>query len=1082
MSADGTSPLSGSRAAKTWTDPMGRTSLVQHFTATDLTTKIDTSYVYDPRGNLAQVTDAEGNNWTYTYDARGRLTESKDPDAGTGYLSYNALDQQTSTRDNQGRTQHMVYDVLGRQTELRDDSATGPMVAKWTFDTLPGAKGFPVASTRYNDGAAFTSEVTGYDTEYRPTGSKITIPTHSMTTGLAGTYSYTNTYTPTGNPESVQLPATPGGLAAEKIITRYNGEDAPVTTSGLTWYTASTSYSSFGEVLRTVSGEAPRRVWMTSLFDEHTGRLHQSVTDRETADPTRISALTYGYDTVGNITSITDTQSSTRVDRQCFAYDPMGRLAHAWTGNVGCPRSSAAQGAGPNQSGVSPSIDGGGYWHTYEFDAIGNRTKLTEHDLTNPALDDTHTYTYGKTIGGAQPGTIAQPHTLTQVESTQVTATSTIDSQSTYSYDSFGNTTNRVIDGDTQIFAWDRRNKVTSVDTDNNGTPNLKYLYDAAGNRLIEDNGTTRTLYLGEAEITVNTSGQAVDAQRYYSHPGAPTTVRATGGKTTGHKLTVLQSDHHNTANNAVEQTAGQAITRRKFDPYGNPRGTKPTTWPSRHSYLGVGIDDPLTGLTHIGAREYDPATGRFLSVDPLIDLTDPLQMNGYTYANANPITHSDPTGLIIAECGRRELDCQGGDKVTGLGPNDPGPSLTPLESATVAFITTVNLYNSDAGKVRNSKNTSEEEYDRAVREYGSAHAGVIDDAAWQMWLYGAPYEDIEYFRKYPCFFLKCNNGKPWEAAISGEIIESPFSDHKYQEAFTASLLAGAGYRLAGGTSSKVASRLQGCFTNSFTAGTMVLLADGSTKPIEEIENGDKILATDPETGETRVEEVTAEIRGKGVKNLVTVTLDTDGDKGSATATVTATDGHPFWVPALGEWVDAADLTAGQWLRTSAGTYVQVTALKPWTTPATVYNLTVSSLHTYYVLAGQTSILVHNSGGAGSPWKGDRGTQRLIGELEAKGYMIRGTEISARAATGVKIRFDVVAEKDGALHLFDAKNGPRSMFTKGQGRKGGYASIQSHGGTWYGPNAEAAGLRGSFGATDVKIAGYGGHKFSGLCR
>jgi hypothetical protein len=56
------------------------------------------------------------------------------------------------------------------------------------------------------------------------------------------------------------------------------------------------------------------------------------------------------------------------------------------------------------------------------------------------------------------------------------------------------------------------------------------------------------------------------------------------------------------------------------------------------------------------------------------------------------------------------------------------------------------------------------------------------------------------------------------------------------------------------------------------------------------------------------------------------------------------------------------------------------------------------------------------------------------------------------------------------------------MFTKGQGRKGGYASIGSNGGTWYGPNAEAAGLHGSFGANDVKIAGYGGYKFSGLCR
>ncbi|MGW7361969.1 hypothetical protein ACWGI8_00720 [Streptomyces sp. NPDC054841] len=232
MSADGVTPLSGSRAAKTWTDALGRTSLVQHFTATDLTTKVDTSYVYDPRGKLAQVTDDSGNDWTYTYDARGRLTASTDPDMGSAFFGYNALDQQIWSKDSSERYQHTKYDVLGRKKELHDDSASGPLVSEWTYDTLPGAKGYPVASTRYNDGAGFTSEVTGYDSEYRPTGTKITIPTHTATTGLAGTYAYTNTYTATGNLQSVQLPATPGGLASEKVITRYNGEGSPVTTSG----------------------------------------------------------------------------------------------------------------------------------------------------------------------------------------------------------------------------------------------------------------------------------------------------------------------------------------------------------------------------------------------------------------------------------------------------------------------------------------------------------------------------------------------------------------------------------------------------------------------------------------------------------------------------------------------------------------------------------------------------------------------------------------------------------------------------------------------------------------------------------
>lgn len=142
-------------------------------------------------------------------------------------------------------------------------------------------------------------------------------------------------------------------------------------------------------------------------------------------------------------------------------------------------------------------------------------------------------------------------------------------------------------------------------------------------------------------------------------------------------------------------------------------------------------------------------------------------------------------------------------------------------------------------------------------------------------------------------------------------------------------------------------------------------MADGSSKPIEEVKIGDRVLATDPESGETKVREVTAEIKGQGLKHLVKVTIDTDGDKGDDTASVTATDGHPFWIPALHAWITATDLKAGEQLRTSAGELVQIDGVARWTQAATVRNLTVRDLHTYYVLAGATPVLVHNCDRAG---------------------------------------------------------------------------------------------------------------------
>ncbi|MFJ5658071.1 LamG-like jellyroll fold domain-containing protein [Streptomyces microflavus] len=147
---------------------------------------------------------------------------------------------------------------------------------------------------------------------------------------------------------------------------------------------------------------------------------------------------------------------------------------------------------------------------------------------------------------------------------------------------------------------------------------------------------------------------------------------------------------------------------------------------------------------------------------------------------------------------------------------------------------------------------------------------------------------------------------------------------------------------------------------NSFLAGTEVVMADGTRQPIEEVEAGDEVRATDPTTGRTSTQEVTATITGKGLKHLVRLSLDTDGDRGDATETLTATAGHPFWVESLREWRTADELEPGQWLRTGSGTRVQIEAVTAWTQQAAVYNLTVDTAHTYYVAAGATPVLVHN--------------------------------------------------------------------------------------------------------------------------
>jgi YD repeat-containing protein len=155
-------------------------------------------------------------------------------------------------------------------------------------------------------------------------------------------------------------------------------------------------------------------------------------------------------------------------------------------------------------------------------------------------------------------------------------------------------------------------------------------------------------------------------------------------------------------------------------------------------------------------------------------------------------------------------------------------------------------------------------------------------------------------------------------------------------------------------------ARVWSCKGNSFTAGTAVLMADGTRKDIEDVEVGEKVLATDPTTGRTEAKPVTDVIKGSGQKQLVEITVDTDGAKGSATGKITATDRHPFWVADQSGWTDAEDLEPGDRLRTPGGASVTVVAVRLWTERDQVYNLTVDGVHTYYVGAGARNVLVHN--------------------------------------------------------------------------------------------------------------------------
>ncbi|MFF7459789.1 polymorphic toxin-type HINT domain-containing protein, partial [Kitasatospora sp. NPDC008115] len=144
---------------------------------------------------------------------------------------------------------------------------------------------------------------------------------------------------------------------------------------------------------------------------------------------------------------------------------------------------------------------------------------------------------------------------------------------------------------------------------------------------------------------------------------------------------------------------------------------------------------------------------------------------------------------------------------------------------------------------------------------------------------------------------------------------------------------------------------------NSFPGGTRVLMGDGTNRPIETIRPGDQVAAADPTTGESGPRTVAAVIYTSDDRDYTELIITAADGTQSA---VTATDHHPFWVPTLGQWTDAADIRPGDTLRTDTGTAVLVASVRHWTALAPAYNLAVADLHTYHVLAGDTPLLTHN--------------------------------------------------------------------------------------------------------------------------
>jgi len=330
---------------------------------------------------------------------------------------------------------------------------------------------------------------------------------------------------------------------------------------------------------------------------------------------------------------------------------------------------------------------------------------------------------------------------------------------------------------------------------------------------------------------------------------------------------------------------------------------------PVDESFTGQ-TTDPGLGLIDYNARHYDPQLGRFIQADPVL-----AGLNRYSYVWNNPLRYTDPTG------------------------NEP----CPKSGCTVQTHTygTVQAWNRTITQPTSGNGSGAS----AAAEHSARILAAIADTGYR--------PDPQDIRDAQDGALIVGSGFP----VLGEFIDAAACGSGFGwNLETAADCGGLAIPFVGG---RAIRRITGIAPNparfcSFSGETEVLMADGTTKPISEIEIGDFVLAEDPETGERGARQVTQ----LWVHEDSLVDLEINGHD------IATTEDHPFWNHTDGEWQRADALDRGDLLLTADGELLVVDGLD-WGSArtTTAYNLTVDDIHTYYVRIGERDVLVHNQCG-----------------------------------------------------------------------------------------------------------------------
>ena len=584
------------------TDPMGRTY----------------TYSYDDNGNRIRTTYPDSTSVSSVYDARGRVTRQSDQHGYNTYYVYDGADRLIRVTNAQGISTSYTYDEVGNMTTVTDGNGN---VTAYAYDDF----GRVVKTTNALGNSAYTT--------YDKSGNVLT------TTDYAGnitSYTYDNL-------DRVSSKTTPDGTVNYTYTA--DGKISAVTDStGTTMFTydlmdglTRVDYPD-GNYVAYSYDNACRLTKVTTPFGSTA--YEYDLLDRLTRVVDRNGyATVYEYDANGNRTAVHYANGFTTT----YDYDLLNRLIRQETvdidGDIVVQYIYTLGVAGERKSvtELDRTVE-------YTYDSL---YRLTSETITEGEKTTVYTYAYDnvsnrilKTENGAETEYVY--NALNQLVS---------DSNTSYEYDLNGNLVRVIGSAQSALYEYNAENKLVKA-TVQNGSLVIEesYTYDYQGNR------TSKTTHKsnGEYEYTkyLNDNSSLTNVLAEIDENGTAKCVYTIGAdlvsqERDGRTSFYLYDGHGSVVGLANE--SGVVTDTYSYDAFGNLLKSTGST-KNCYRYCGEQFDE-TTGLYYLRARYMDTSTGRFISQDSYAgSISDPVSLHKYLYANANPVTYTDPSGYYSLE------------------------------------------------------------------------------------------------------------------------------------------------------------------------------------------------------------------------------------------------------------------------------------------------------------------------------------------------------------------------------------------------------------------------------------------------